>query len=431
MSSYCDVMTEDGPAPRQRIAVVGAGVAGLTAAYVLSRTHEVTLYEAEPRLGGHAHTHTLDTSYGEIRVDSGFIVHNDRTYPLLRRLFGELGVESRPTEMSMSIRDDESGIEYAGGRGIRGFVGRPRQFLDRRFTSMLSDVRRFHRLATAFLSDDSNDADVTYGEFLDSGAFPRAFVELYAVPLVACVWSSDRGGALGYPARFLFQFLANHGMLAVTGSPTWATVEGGSARYVEAIGARLQHVVTSADVTAVRRDDSGVTVIARGGRAERHDRVVLATHADTSLALLVDATPLEKEVLGAFRYSRNPTLLHTDGRLMPRTRPARASWNYRILSGRPDQAVVTYWMNRLQGIDARFPLYVSLHAEDLVDPKSVLAEMTYDHPIIDVAAVRARSRLPELNDGRTAFAGAYHGWGFHEDGCAAGVAAAASMGVTW
>lgn len=413
-----------------RVAVVGAGVSGLTAAHVLSTRHAVTLYEAEPRLGGHAHTHTVPTAAGEVRVDSGFIVHNDRTYPHLRRLFAELGVGTHDTEMSMSIRDESTDLEYAGGRGVAGFVARPRQLLEREYLGMLRAVRRFHGLARAFLEQTDDEDTTTYGEFVRDAGLPESFTRLYAVPLVACVWSSGEGAALDYPARYLFRFLDHHGMLSIGDSPRWMTVAGGSRAYVDALAARLPDVRSAAPVTSVARTPDGVEIRTAAG-PERFDRVVVATHADDALRLLADATPAEKEVLGAFRYSRNETVLHRDGSLMPRARLARSSWNYLVGSDPAQGAVVTYWMNRLQGLPRDEPFYVTLNATERIDPARVVATMEYRHPRYDLAAVRAQRRIREITTDRTAFAGAYQGWGFHEDGCRSGVEAARAFGVPW
>jgi predicted NAD/FAD-binding protein len=421
----------------ERVAVVGSGVSGLTAAYLLSRDHEVTLYEADHRLGGHAHTHTVATDDGDLRVDTGFIVHNERTYPLLRRLFAELGIATRPTEMSMSVRDDRTGLEYAGGKGVGGFLAHPRALASRDYLGMLLAVRRFHRLAAQFLDTTAPDDQTTYGQFIASAGFGDAFRRLYAVPVVSCVWSSGPGDALDYPARYLFEFLRHHGMLGVTGSPQWRTVVGGSATYVAAVAQRITHVRQGHRVTAVTREpDGGVVVRTATGAAEPHDRVVVATHADQALALLADATPLEKQVLGAFRYSRNETVLHRDLRLLPRAPRARAAWNYLVpdpvsAGARGTGPVVTYWMNRLQGLPASVPLLVTLNARDRIAERDVIAVMDYRHPIHDLAAVTAQRLLPQITTATTAFAGAYHGWGFHEDGARSGVQAAADFGVTW
>ena len=417
---------------RSRTAIVGSGIAGLTAAYLLTRTDDVTLFESQDRLGGHTHTHFVRGPGGQsIPVDSGFIVHNDRTYPLLTRLFAELGVVTRDAEMSMSISDPVSGLEYAGGKGVSGFVAHPTHLLRRDYREVLLSVRRFHRLAAEFLAESAENDLSTFGDFIATHGFSPRFTELYAVPLVACVWSAGRSDALAYPARYLFRFLDHHGMLSIGNSPQWRTVVGGSTTYVDAIATRLADIRLDHPVTSITRGDDGVTIAhARG--ADAFDRVVVATHADQALTLLADATPLEKEVLGAFRYSHNETVLHQDLTLLPRARRARASWNYVVApTGRSGPAVVTYWMNKLQGLDEGTALLVTLNATDRVAADRILATMDYTHPIYDPTSVAAQRRLPEINSATTAYAGAYHGWGFHEDGCRAGVAAAGSFGATW
>lgn len=423
---------------RPTAAVIGAGVSGLTAAYLLRKTHHVTLFEVESRLGGHAHTHQVDDGRGRmIGVDSGFIVHNDRTYPLLRKLFGELDIQVTEAEMSMSIRHQTSGLEYAGGRGLSGVLAQPRQLLSPKFLGLIAQVRRFHKSATAFLRSSADDDETTYGQFLRSNKFSPGFIELYAVPVVACVWSCGSGLALEYPARFLFRFLEHHGLLSVTGSPQWYTVAGGSATYVEAI-----HRVLSADghtvragrkVTQVMRTATGVRVTDDAGVTDDFDKIVLATHADQALSLLGDPTADEKRILSAFQYSRNHTVLHSDPSLLPRASRARASWNYLVpkVPTADDAPIVTYWMNKLQSLDAERPFLVTLNAAELIDPTKIIAEMEYRHPVYDLESGRARVQLPQLNTAVTAFAGAYHGWGFHEDGCRSGVDAAAALGVDW
>ncbi|MDQ5840100.1 MAG: FAD-dependent oxidoreductase, partial [Chloroflexota bacterium] len=306
-------------AARPSVAVIGSGVSGLTAAYLLSRTHDVTLFESDNRLGGHAHTHDVTASDGsEHAVDSGFIVHNDRTYPWLRKLFAELQVEVRPTEMSMSVRCEGCGLEYAGGRGLRGLLAQPRRLLDPRFLRMLLQVKRFHRRASAFLEATDDGDTTTYGEFLEREGFSEHFIAHYAVPVVSCVWSSGREVALLYPARYMFRFLDHHGMLQVTGSPQWYTVVGGSRTYVELLAARLPDVRRSQAVTDVTRRPDGVEITCvPGAPAARFDRVVLATHADQALGLLTDPSDQEVQTLKAFGYSSNETLLHTDSSLLP------------------------------------------------------------------------------------------------------------------
>lgn len=423
-------------------AVIGAGISGLTAAYVLSRTHDVTLYESDARLGGHAHTHTAPTSVGtDVRVDSGFIVHNERTYPHLLRLFRELDVPTQPTEMSMSITCEGCGLSWAGGRGAGAVLAQPRRLLDPKFLRMLLEIPRFHRAARAVLaapgdgasSDDADGTtDPTWGEFLRQGGFSDYFVAHFALPLVSCVWSSGDDDSLDYPARHLFAFLEHHGMLSVTGSPTWRTVTGGSATYVDALAARVGDVRTSATVTSVSRHADGVDVATAAG-VTPFDKVVLATHADQALALLADATPQEKEDLAAIRYTRNATVLHRDTRHLPTARRARASWNYRSTTcGGATEPRVSYWMNRLHGYDEEGDQFiVTLNSPTPIDEGDVVARMDYAHPVFTREAVAAATRLRGAGGDRLAFAGAHLGWGFHEDGCRSGVEAAERLGVTW
>ncbi|MGW4227516.1 NAD(P)/FAD-dependent oxidoreductase [Streptomyces bauhiniae] len=417
----------------RRTAVVGSGVAGLTAAHVLRRAHHVTLYEADDRLGGHAHTHDLIAPDGRIhRVDSGFIVHNRRTYPNLLRLFRELGVATQESEMSMSVRCEGCGLEYAGARGARGLFAQPRNLLRASYLRMLAEVTAFHRAARALL-EHGGHSTMTLGEFMDRSGFSPYFRAHFMTPLVSCVWSCDAETAQHYPAAYLFRFLDHHGMLSVTGSPVWRTVTGGSRSYVDRVAAEVQEVRTSAQVRTILRHADGVDITTRDGTTDSYDHVVVAVHPDQALRLLGDASADEKEVLGAFRYSHNTTLLHTDAALLPRAPGARASWNYLMpnCSAGSDRVRVTYDMNRLQRLDASRRYLVTLGGEDRVDPSRVLARMDYAHPVYTPESVAAQQRLPELATSVTAFAGAYHGWGFHEDGCRSGVAAAQALGVTW
>ncbi|HEX8780639.1 MAG TPA: FAD-dependent oxidoreductase, partial [Nocardioides sp.] len=346
----------------------------------------------------------------------------------------ELGVETRPTEMSMSITCTSCGLSYAGGRGLGGILAQPWRAADPRFLRLLREVPRFHRDARALLASDG--PEVTWGGFLAAGGYSDHFVHHFAVPLVSCVWSSGDADALAYPARHLFRFLEHHGMLTVTGSPTWRTVVGGSRTYVERLAAALPDVRRQSPVAAVSRHADGVDVTTHDGRRETFDQVVVATHADQALDLLADATPEEKQDLGAIGYSSNHTVLHRDSALLPPRRAARASWNHRTSCGAPvgsgDAAVtVSYWMNRLQGLDGPGDLVVTLNGAHLVRPDAVVAEMTYAHPVFTTEAVAAAARLRSAGGDRLAFAGAHLGWGFHEDGCRSGVEAAASRGVTW
>ncbi|MFI9382439.1 NAD(P)/FAD-dependent oxidoreductase [Kutzneria sp. NPDC052558] len=418
---------------RSRVAVIGAGVAGLTAAYLLQRRHEVVLFEADARLGGHAHTHDLATpGGGYTAVDSGFIVHNERTYPNLIRLFRELGVPTQDSEMSMSVRCDGCGLEYAGSKRLPGLFAQRANLVRGRYLRMLAEVTRFHRHARRVMADE-RAGDVTLGAFLAVGGYSTYFTQHFMGPVVSAVWSAGESVSLSYPARYLFTFLANHGMLSVGGSPQWKTVVGGSRRYVERAAKGLSAVEVSTPIRCVTRTSEGVVIRDDADQTHEVDKVVIATHADQALRLLGAATSLEQEVLGAFRYSRNETWLHSDPSVLPVSRAARASWNYLKTSchdaGGP--VLVSYDMNRLMRLTSPVGYVVTLNATDRVAPDSVLAKMVYEHPIYTPEALQAQRKLPSLNDGTVAYAGAYHGWGFHEDGCAAGVRAAESLGVTW
>ncbi|MEU0135887.1 FAD-dependent oxidoreductase [Streptomyces sp. NPDC006296] len=419
---------------RRRTAVVGSGVAGLTAAHVLGRAHDVTLVEADERAGGHAHTHDLTTSDGGThRVDSGFIVHNRRTYPHLLRLFDELGVATQESEMSMSVRCEGCGLEYAGARGAAGLFAQPGSVLRGPYLRMLTEVPRFHRAARALLALPEGTAEMTLGEFARRGRFSPYFRAHFLTPVVSAVWSCDPVTALSYPARYLFRFLEHHGMLTIGDSPVWRTVTGGSREYVDRVVKQVHTLRTNAPVTSVRRHSDGVEIVTADGTTEQYDAVVLATHPDQALRLLADPTDEERRTLGAFRYSRNPTLLHTDTTLLPRSRGAAASWNYVMPScaADADRVTVSYDMNRLQRLDAPERFVVTLNGADRVDPDLVRARMVYEHPVFTPESVAAQARLPALSGPVTAYAGAYHGWGFHEDGCRSGVEAAAALGVAW
>jgi uncharacterized protein len=434
------------------IAVIGSGVSGLTAGYILSHSDHVTLFEADDRFGGHADTHLVVPPSGPpVSVDTGFIVYNEHTYPTLTRMFAELGVATRASEMSMSVRCAGCGLQYAGKRGLGGLAAGLRRGSGP-YVRMLAEIPRFHRAARRLLASSASGAsrtsgpsrtsgsgeDLTLGQFLDDGGYSGYFTAHFALPLVAAVWSCPPGTALSYPARYLFAFLANHGMLSVSSSPPWRTVDGGSRRYVERVLKRLPSVLASTPVRAVHRYPDGVEVHDGLDKVHHFDGVVIATHPDQALRLLAKPTHAEEDVLGAFRYTQNQALLHTDARLLPARPGVRASWNYELPHCRPDQPGadprtprISYDMNRLQSLPAAENYIVTLGGEGVVDPARVIDRMDYEHPAYTPASVAAQRRLPELNTGLTAFAGAYHGWGFHEDGCRSGAEAARALGGTW
>jgi uncharacterized protein len=420
----------------RRVAVVGSGVAGLTAAYLLRQSCEVTLYEADARLGGHAHTHRMTAGNGRTHlVDSGFIVLNVRAYPLLRKLFAELGIGTQLTDMSMSVSCSGCGLEYAGGRGPRGLAASVPAGSRMPFLRMLAEIRRFHRVARMVAAAGSaadGAGEQTFGDFLTAGGYSSYFLRHFARPIVSAVWSSPPAAVFDYPVAYLCAFLGNHGFLSARRSFAWRTVTGGSSTYVDRIAARIQAVRCSTPVRCVRRMGDRVEVRDDADNCHEFDAAVIATHPDQALTMLAEPTASERAALGAFRYAGNAVVLHTDDRLLPRHRAAHASWNYQQDVCEPSgPARISYDLTRLQRLQAADTYLVTLNPAAEVRPGSVRARMTYEHPIYTPASVAAQRRLPELNDGRLAFAGAYHGWGFHEDGCRSGAAAALSLGGSW
>ena len=423
----------------RRVGVIGSGVAGLTAAHVIAASAEVTLLEADDRLGGHADTHLVPTPDGPVAVDMGFIVHNERTYPTLTRLFRELGVQTQASDMSMSVRSDGAhrgaGLEYAGARGVGGLFPSWHNALRPSYLRMLVEVPRFHGLARRVLRESAHD-DRTLDAFLEDGGFSAYFRRHFMRPLVAAVWSCDPALALRYPARYLFEFLQHHGMLAVFGSPQWRTVTGGSREYVDKVAASLVRrgstIVLDTKVTSVLETSDGVEVTDGNGMVRHFDAVVVAAHPGQALALLAEPTPAQSELLAAMPYSQNVAQLHTDTSLLPRRARARASWNH---LERPDHpgVTVTYDLTRLMSLPSvdgtRY--LVTLGAPDLVDPAKVLATRHYEHPVYTPSSVAAQRRLGAIDYTRLVFAGARHGWGFNEDGARSGAVAAEKLGFAW
>lgn len=408
-----------------KIAVVGTGIAGNVAAYRLHRAgHSITVYEADARIGGHTHTHRIEID-GEVQhVDTGFIVFNDRTYPNFIALLDELGVDSQPSSMSFSVRDDARGLEY-NGTSLDGLFAQRRNLLRPGFIAMLAEILRFHREAPALLRADA--AETTLGEYLESRGFRGRFVDDYLVPLGAAIWSTDPVRMLEFPARFFVRFLHNHGMLTVDDRPVWRVVRGGSARYVERLVAAFRdRIRVGCPVVSIRRERDGVTLRARGHDAERYDHVFLACHSDQALRLLADPSRQEREILGAIPYQRNEALLHTDTSLLPRRARARAAWNYHRLADARSGAALTYNMNALQSLRSRHTFCVTLNASAHVDPRRVLERMEYDHPLFTPAGAAAQTRHSEISGvRRTHYCGAYWRFGFHEDGVASALNAVA------
>ncbi len=396
-----------------RIAVVGSGIAGLVAARRLAATHEVTLYEREARLGGHTNTVDVELDGKVHAVDTGFIVHNTVTYPGFVHLLEELGVEARDTSMSFSVVDEASGIEWRGS-SLATVFPHWRNVIHPPFLRMLFDLLRFNRDAHAFLGKRAGDSR-TLRAFCREHRLSDSFMRFFLIPLTSAIWSADPATVLDAPARYMLSFLANHGLLQLRSPFAWRTIPGGARQYVEALLRDFRGTVErSTPVLSIVREDEAVHVITTEGAAS-YDHVVLACHSDDALALLARPTPLEQEILGALRYQENSAVLHTDASLLPTSPKVRASWNAR--AGGSGHANVTYSCNRLQGLDARQEICVTLNAEERIDPDAILARFVYSHPIIDEASVAAQARWKEISGMlRTWYCGAYWGYGFHEDG---------------
>ncbi len=399
----------------QRIAIVGGGIAGLTAAWYLSRDHQVTLFEAEPRLGGHTFTVDVQREHGDYAVDMGFIVFNDRTYPRFEALLAELGIGRQPTAMGFAVTDAETGVEYCGD-GLGGFFGRRRNLLDPGHWALLRDILRFNREAPALLDSDAGEQPL--GAYLNEQGYGERFRRHYILPMGGAIWSCSLAQMEAFPAKFFVRFFINHGLLALRNRPQWYVVPGGSSRYVEALraacGARFH---TATPVTGVSRDSEGVTV-RTGDQSHRFDQVVMACHSDQTLALLADADPRERDCLADLRYQPNDVVLHTDTAMLPKRPRVWSSWN--ALLGRADDAEpvqVTYNMNILQGFQAPETFCVTLNAGDRIRPETVIRREVFHHPLFTTEGLLARERLLAANgENRTWFCGAWCRNGFHEDG---------------
>ncbi len=398
-----------------KIAIVGTGVSGLVSAHLLARRHDVTVFEADDRPGGHAHTVTVDRPDGSHDVDTGFLVYNERNYPGLIKLFADLGVATKPSDMSFGVSDEPSGIEWKG-TSIDTMFAQRRNLVRPSFLRMLADVGRFNRMVRDLL-DRSEGAGLSLGDLLEGRHWSPQFLDWYLLPMGSAIWSADPSTYFDMPALMFARFFANHGLLELGNQPDWRTVVGGAKRYVDAIlGPLGQSVRLDEPVTKITRGVDEVEVHTAHG-PEHFDQLVVATHSDQALELLSDPSPVEREVLGAIRYRPNRATLHTDVSLLPATRRAWASWNYHRLTDHPGGATLTYRLRSLQGIDSVDELLVTLNRDDAIDPAKVLRTFDYAHPEFDVAAMAAQQRQEELNGvQRTWFCGAYWGNGFHEDG---------------
>jgi len=412
---------------RKRIAVVGSGISGLSAAWLLGSEHDVCLYDHAARPGGHSNTVDVPVPGGSIPVDTGFIVYNDVTYPNLTAMFGHLDVPTSATEMTFAVSLNQGSIEYSG-TDLAGIFAQKRNLFRPKFHGMLWDIWRFYRDAPA---DIGRIGSETLGAYLDSKGLGETFRDQHLYPMAAAIWSIPAGCVADYPAAAFLGFCDNHGLLKITRRPVWRTVKGGSRRYVDKLLAPLQPGLRlGCGVRQVRRDHGCVVVTDSSGHVDRFDHVVMAAHADQSLAMLADATPRERNILGAFRFNTNRAVLHSDAALMPKRRKVWSAWNYLTRHvGETGNAAVTYWMNRLQDIPQSPSLFVTLNPP--VEPRAdlVLREEIYEHPIFDSAALKAQADLWSLQgEGNTWFCGAWFGAGFHEDGLQAGLAVAEHLG---
>ncbi|MDZ4326750.1 MAG: FAD-dependent oxidoreductase [Pseudomonas sp.] len=410
------------------IAIIGSGISGLTCAYLLNRSHAITLFEAGDRVGGHTHTVDVKVDGKEYAVDTGFIVFNDRTYPNFIRLLGQIGVGFKATEMSFSVTDPDSGLEY-NGNNLNSLFAQRRNLLSPRFWGMLRDILRFNKRAQSDLSEGRIAADTTLDEYLKAGGYGEQFILHYIVPMGAAIWSMPMAQMLNFPVEFFVRFFKNHGLLSVNNRPQWRVIEGGSSAYIAPLTATFkQKIRLNCPVLQVERDADGVVIHSSAG-SERFDKVVFACHSDQALKLLAKPSEAERSILGALPYADNEVVLHTDTRLLPSRKRAWASWNYRLGGAGHTLAAVTYDMNILQGIQSDTTFCVSLNQSAGISPSMVLGRFTYAHPQYSLAAVAAQARWEELNGAQHSFyCGAYWANGFHEDGVVSALRVARSFG---
>ncbi|MDQ6846189.1 MAG: FAD-dependent oxidoreductase [Candidatus Dormibacteraeota bacterium] len=412
-----------------KVAVVGAGVSGLVAAYLLHREHDITVFEAGAYAGGHVNTVPVEVESGRYDVDTGFIVFNEPNYPNFRRLLRHLGIGEQASDMSFSVSSRHDDFEY-GSQSANAIFAKRSHLVRPRFYRMLADKVRFHREARHLLEQLGEGP--TLGEFLDSRRYSRTFIDRLIVPQVAAVWSAPEEEARAFPAKYLARFLDNHGLLQVGNHPRWSTVPGGSARYVEAMTRTFRRKVRlQAPIMSIERGEDAVAIRPRHGEPESFDRVIIATHSDQALRMLSDATSRERELLSAFEYQTNEVALHTDLRVLPRRRRAWASWNYQVVDRDTGSSAVTYHMNRLQSITAPEQFCVTLNNLDGIDETKIVKRLSYHHPVFTHRSVSAQDRHESvLGANRTYFCGAYWGYGFHEDGVDSALRVAAHFGAS-
>lgn len=429
-----------------RIGIVGTGVSGMVAAYLLQRDHDLTIFEANEYVGGHTATVDVPVAAGtptnqpqttskagstsNMAVDTGFIVYNERTYPNFMKLLAQLGVDTQPSEMSFSVHDDADGMEYAGRNLLELFGGLSNALRPSHYR-MLLDIPRFYKNARALLDESKEDDGLTLGEYLRQGGYSRAFVDKHIVPMVSAIWSGEAEQVMRFPCRFFIRFFHNHGMMDLKDRPQWRVIKGGSREYMKKLTAGFtDRIHTHCPISRVTRDEDSVSVVTGHGDTERFDRLIIATHSDQALKMLQDATPAETQVLGAIPYQANDVTLHTDAAQMPRRRRLWSAWNYHLAKNNENRATVTYNMNILQSLPGASQYMVSLNRDAQLAPQEVVRRFVYHHPVYEPASIEAQRRHDEINGPRhTYYCGAYWGFGFHEDGVKSALAVCKHFGV--
>lgn len=407
---------------------MGSGISGLVSAYLLSREHEVVVYEASDYLGGHTNTIRVESTDGVYNVDTGFIVFNPDNYPTFTNLLCQLKVESEPSTMSFSVRDEASGLEY-NGTSINTLFAQRRNLVRPRFLRMVRDIIRFYRESRLLL--ESPDSQLTLGEYLEENRYSPEFKNWHLLPMGAAIWSTGEQGIESFPARFFVQFFENHGFLQVSGRPQWRVLKGGSSSYIGPLTRPFQDSIRlRTPVTSIRRHPNAVSIQSGDGSTERFDQVVIATHSDQALRMLADPSAAEREILGAIPYTVNDTVLHTDETLLPKRRLARASWNYHLPMRPDNRPSLTYYMNSLQNLTSRDHFCVTLNRQDRINPDRIIKRLTYEHPVFSARSFEAQQRKGEISGkNRTFYCGAYWGYGFHEDGVASALDVCSNFGA--
>lgn len=412
-----------------KVAIIGSGISGLTTAYLLNRSCDITLYEKADRLGGHTATIDVEHEGKQYAIDTGFIVYNDWTYPNFIKLLDQLNVSTQPTSMGFSVSNDSGSFEYAGNN-LNTLFAQRKNIFSPKFLGMLRDIIRFNRAAKRDLEDKHISRSMTLGEYLKRNNYSDTFAQYYLVPMGAAIWSASFSAMKKFPVHFFVQFFHNHGLLNILNRPQWRVISGGSKSYIEPLTQSFREkIVTNAGIQSIHRTEGGVHLHFNDGSEAFYDKVVLATHSDQALALLADATEEERDVLGAIPYCENSVVLHHDESLLPKSRRTWSSWNYRILDDQERLPVVTYDMNILQGIDSETTFSVSLNADEYIDPEKILGKFQYAHPQFSIDAMQAQNRWSDINGVKnTWFCGAYWANGFHEDGVCSAMRVAEQFG---